>query len=707
MASFDIQPPDIKPQDWTRDSRAIPQPESITKADTSLGLTLSTLGEGLSSAVGIGKEIQEGIQKEAVRTGVEKLRDNYTAALTKVRDQQIAGVAPTAGTLAAAGIKPQTLGDEAEAEIPGGLQAGLDKAKTLGTAMAQNSGGIKANDTLYTGALNALAKNLRNQYPGSKDFIDEQIAKVSGKNPANAFYENLLQDINQGLNAGKSVVDKDHAFIDKYIDSIPGMELMRSKYDRGDANSQDLRNYVAQKSKLQIDQKAAEAARAALKSQGELTVQRVKSDFAKESGDVINDAWQTSREATNTKTPKEIVNYFNQQATGQIPYLGEDQNRDWLTTLASQKVAAAAQLRAIALRRDSEGNSYASNAGGIHNLKAEMDEQLSLYDNVISMVKDKDYKGVYYVLNQNNAMKNQATNELFKDSTVGEQTRRMSAVTEAVGPQTGSILLQDAIVGGLDSRYTAYVGGAKEHMLAQPDPNNPTGISDVLKDAGGKKIVDPNVYKSIIDVTKVIADPTVKDQAKINLATAAFSPKEIGSLNHFSNPADRQTAFMTMTDPKITDMMAKLPQKTQIEYRNWVEKTWGGILARDSIADLSKIKSQTFLQSYHISWDTKTNQFDLLNKDNTPLTDVQRSYARPALEPITKVNDGLRNLAHVEKSTGGDVNAYLVNVLSRSGFDFRNNVQGIPTKMMDALLNANRDPNKPKIDSTMKAPVSQ
>lgn len=702
MVNFDPLVSPTQDPNWDRQFHPIAQPES----DKSLGMTLASLGEGLTSAVGIGKEIQEGVIKEQVRTGVEKERDSYTAALTKVRDQQIAGVVPSADSMSAAGIQGQTLSGEEAPEVPGGLQAGINKAQALGTAMAQNGGGGKANDTLYTGQLNALAKRLRNEYPGSKDFIDDQIAKVSGKNPANAYYENLLQDINRGLGAGKSQQDKDMAFIDKYIDTIPGMELVRAKYLRGDTDSQGLRDFVAKGSALKINQQAAEAARAAQKSQGELTVTRTKADFSTEAGTTINDAFETQRMATNTQTPKELVDFFNKQGTGQVPYLGEQENRNWLASLETQRNAAAAQLRAIALRRDAHGDSYASNVGGIHNLKDEINEQLSLYDNVIKMVKDKDYKGVYYVLNQNNAIHNQAVNTLYKDETVGERTQRMQAITDAVGPQTGAILLQDAIVGGLDQKYTAYVGGVKEHALAQPNPSDPTTMSGVLKDMQTKKIADPGSYKAVVDLVKVIADPEVKDKAKINAAVFAFSPKEVGNISVFPDPAHRQQAFMTMTDPKITDFITKLPQETQINYRNWVEKTWGGTVARDAIKDLSAIKDQTYLKSYHIGWDTKTNEFSVLNRDNTPLTEVQRTYARPVTEVTDRINEGLRNLSHVERSAGGDVNAYLVKTLSNSGFDFKNNVHGIPTKMMDALLNAHRDPNKPAVESTVKPPIS-
>src|SRR6266446_7986773 len=213
MASFDVQPPSINPPDWTRTFKAVPQPES----DKSLGMTLSTLGGGIESAAELGGQIQKDVIGEKVRSGVEGLRNPFTQVLAGIRNQQLAGVAPTAGdaTAAAAG----TLAAESAAPVPAGLQQGLDRAKSIGIAMSQNSGSDATTNnlyTLYTGALNSLAKKLRAQYPGSIDQIDAQISKISGVNPANAFYESLIKGIDQNMANSKSVVDKDHAFIDKY-----------------------------------------------------------------------------------------------------------------------------------------------------------------------------------------------------------------------------------------------------------------------------------------------------------------------------------------------------------------------------------------------------------------------------------------------------------------------------------------------------------
>src|SRR5258708_21670306 len=132
MAVFNPAIPEDTPKEWTNVSRPIEQPLS----DKSTGLTLATLAQAGSSAVEIGKEIQEDIQKRQVRAGVEKLRDAYTDSLTKVRDQQIAGNIPNPQSLAAAGINTGTLAPDDQTNVPTGLQKGLDQARALGDAQS-------------------------------------------------------------------------------------------------------------------------------------------------------------------------------------------------------------------------------------------------------------------------------------------------------------------------------------------------------------------------------------------------------------------------------------------------------------------------------------------------------------------------------------------------------------------------------------------
>src|ERR1700678_19316 len=184
MVSFDPQVPAIQAPDWSNVSKPISQPESITKADTSTGITLSTLANVGEEAVGLAKNTMQDYLKNQVETGVNKLRDDYTAAYQTIKTAQ--------NTLIP--NQQQSLVDAQQPPVPGGLQSGLDRAKQLGIAQIQNLG--KVNDTQYTMQLNALAKQMRAQYPGFKDYIDEQMKSVSGVDPANAVMKNLLEDIN-------------------------------------------------------------------------------------------------------------------------------------------------------------------------------------------------------------------------------------------------------------------------------------------------------------------------------------------------------------------------------------------------------------------------------------------------------------------------------------------------------------------------------
>jgi len=168
MAIFNPQTPDIKTPDWTNTSRPISQPES----DKSAGMLLQTLGQSLESGVKIAEDTMEDFLKDKVSAGVDALRDTSILAYQDIRSSQITGTPPAQGAVQTAGFKG-TLTKEANSDIPDDLQSGLDRAQNIALAKAQRG---SANDTLYTANLYALTKQLRAEYPGHRDFIDQQIA---------------------------------------------------------------------------------------------------------------------------------------------------------------------------------------------------------------------------------------------------------------------------------------------------------------------------------------------------------------------------------------------------------------------------------------------------------------------------------------------------------------------------------------------------
>src|SRR5258708_6756633 len=238
MASFDIEPPQINPQDWTRVSRAIPQPES----DKSAGIALSTLGTGIEEAAKLYDTSEKSYLKDKVTTGVDKLRDDYSNAYLNIRNQQ-QGLIPE---------QPQTLAQADVPPVPSGLKSGLDRATQLGLAQAQNMGHV--NDTLFTMNLNSLSNQLRAHYPAYKDNIDDPIKSVSGVDPANAVMRNLLEDINRNASNAKSEHDKVTTMVRAAVtggvggigpNGIPNAAILSSMWDRGQVTPDQVYAYIA------------------------------------------------------------------------------------------------------------------------------------------------------------------------------------------------------------------------------------------------------------------------------------------------------------------------------------------------------------------------------------------------------------------------------------------------------------------------------
>src|SRR5882757_6453549 len=155
--------------------------------DKSTGIALETAGKAIEGVAEIADTGVKGYLKDKVRGTVEKERNDYTNYL-----QTLKQIAQT-NTIPGAGDGDSMLDANASMDVPDGLQAGLDRAGKYGAVSAT---GNKINDTLYTARLASEASGLRSTWSGYKDYIDEQFHKYSGMDPANAYYKNLMQDIN-------------------------------------------------------------------------------------------------------------------------------------------------------------------------------------------------------------------------------------------------------------------------------------------------------------------------------------------------------------------------------------------------------------------------------------------------------------------------------------------------------------------------------
>src|SRR5882724_11565970 len=193
MAEFNpqVQPLDTRFKDW---SSVTPAPNIV--ADTSKGTMLETIGKGIAGFTKIADDFMQQKVKNEATANVDALND-ITIRTLEAATQPQSVVPQPAQTSDGTKVADPSLLDSSAQDIPDAIEGGLKRAGVLASARIASSG---SKDDLYTGQIYGLAVRLRTQYPGYRQYIDEQISQLTGMHPANARINSLLADYkaNQG-----------------------------------------------------------------------------------------------------------------------------------------------------------------------------------------------------------------------------------------------------------------------------------------------------------------------------------------------------------------------------------------------------------------------------------------------------------------------------------------------------------------------------
>jgi len=174
---------------------------------------------------------------EGVYEGASAIRDEYLSNLQKTASslQKGAKVADASG-----GVTPKTAGEAldiiaqgpAEA-VPPELESLPHSVGGLTSARANN----KLSSTDYYARLDTLARGFRARYPGYKSYIDSEISKVTGVDPANARVKSLIQDINASVSASAGAANKETQYLLSKADDVPGVGAIYMKVKSGEWSS--------------------------------------------------------------------------------------------------------------------------------------------------------------------------------------------------------------------------------------------------------------------------------------------------------------------------------------------------------------------------------------------------------------------------------------------------------------------------------------
>lgn len=708
MAAFDPQlPPAQIPWTWRYNSKPISQP----LPDKSEAISLDTAGKVSGEAVGVAEHQDQYGLKQKVRAGVDALRDTATMAYENVRNAQMTGTQP-ADAAAAVTFGNSLVGQPMQI-VPPSLQQGLKQANTLGSAISQNGG--RASNTLYFGQLKALAKKLRTEYPGHVDLVDEEISKISGVDPANAYMRSLLTDI-----AHKSaVMNEQHNKVlsmgyEAVKNGMPGVYPYVKAYELGLPNSEDnLMRYINHNNSQKYIFDQWQRDRSVKLANREDQATDAKGQFQQEASAIAYRDFHGVLAIPGLTDPATIQRMITDEQDGNIVLSGQQQNQLLSAAVAARNVAA----NDIQNMYNKRGYAAAIKDDGY--FKTTMNTELGFYDRLIDQIKNKEYGSLFEGMRRLTALQTGSRLQTFSDPTIGPYMQRLDALTKFAGPNvvnwlSGKVLSNQKIMGS----FSTYFADATLKAATPDDLRNDGQVKSLYADISKLQQaqrqgqdVPKVIYKKLPENVDIITNPKAPDNVKTEVAKYMFNPQnwklmdaykmDFTDANGKFHPG-KYSVFDTMTEKGITDELWSLKNRNVWNmYKEWSETSFAK-LYRDDLNNLNNIAAQ-HEYNFRILWDSDNNMFKIDDgKGGSPtasgnINDVypiaQENYIKHAQEIINRLNAGLYNLSNIEKKETSDptaVSAYLLGEMGRFGFRPNASIGGLPQKFYDAILNSTK-----------------
>lgn len=739
MAIVNNQPNPINPDNYIGWSKAIEQP----KADTSTGIALTGAGQALDEGVQVADNFVKGAIDTSLYRQVDEKRDALTADLKAYQAGQTAQPTPPSDPNAPPGIPntmqwaanayghipqsagtPQSLLAPAQTDsIPPAIQNGLSRAGTLAQAAAGNP---HLSQTLYDGQLDSIAKNMRAQFPGYRPYIDQQMSLITGKNPANAQINSLIEDINKGMANSKTEQEK------------PANLLREQDNIRLPGADQELARYLA-------NPNAPGAANRvyAFVNKG----QAYKYNFERQSQDhtIAQNSKADDLEAAKGQASDSATFHTNNQLDQLFADIGLDhpvKMTEALPMIQSRIVSLTApQKVGIAQAIDAAHSRATTNLladwdtvprGGGPSLTtrlgpAERSTQLASldkrFDDMKKSMTNAEFGSMAFQKQLNTAMEDQTTGNLYSNESYGNGLLVLNSI-QKIDPKDADAIATSVMGSAVSPNYKPYVATNVMRIMGQPgttDANGVYTITNALNDAKSKlpPAVAPAAYNEYLKTITKITDPNLKDDAngtiRSNAIQSFFLPANRNLLDKFdvdytdangNKVPGKFAVFTRNTSHDITNQVwdnGKLHPDNWEMYKSWGEDSFGRKLL-PTIQDLGESSSggKHYGASIDLKYDSDKHRIiGLIPGTNTETTG--RYLYTFENKRLNDLNIGLNNLSHIyakESKDGGEVDAKLLDMIGRLDPNMLKNVQGMPQKLARAIISS-RGPER--MDDTFSA----
>ena len=749
MAPFNPELGPTEPKNYLNWS----SPVSGGVPNQSRGIALKTIGEGVADVAGVADKFVKTQAENQTRDAFEALRETHLQNLQAVTQPQPLVPQPAATPAGKVAGDPSLLDANASADVPDSIQRGMARIATL-SAAAEG----KANDTPYTAAQYSLLKRMRSEYPNYRQWIDATASSVTGKDPANAYAENMLQDLNQQRAATKNEVDKTLSEIRKYagyktIDGIQMNQMYQFVQTHGTAAIGVANQWIDQVAKTEVDARLKTAAVTAAGQDKASRKEKAEDGFSTLSTNLVNNNFYSNAAQSDLLSSGKIAERIAEEGL----YPGTYSSTDMETAgrmIVARRATMEAKLQAESTRLiidpttnapavDANGNNYSYfSLNGPTKTAEIINAALKPYDISSKAALDEKTGTASYAASHAQRFREDLDNKFVTDPT-NIALVKLGILQKNVGPQMTDTVYKQLLSNDADHTALNWLTDKTVNMMI--GPNNQIGLAqptfkkDVEDAMSGKaqtgKPLAPEtkVYDRLAENIYKMLDPELDDKTKMNIAKYYFSPEGRGVLGSFAEGyrkpngdwvSGREAVWDTLTSPKVTDEVARLSRLPgggiiAKNYKDWMEQEFAQYMFQPQLQILNKPTQYTTPEKGIGLANPRTLtdkvHFDYVNEDGNPkfiMVDKNHKPIDPEFtggavkvprqpgetvdlyrfkNSIDKLNAGLTNMVQMEKSLGGDVNAYLWDTLvNKFNIHPDADVKGLPEKMAEAIKNSSK-----------------
>jgi len=687
---FNPQVPPTQDPNYLNYSRVVDAPP----ADKTAGMAISAVGDAITGVVGLADSVVKGVLDDKVRISVEGHRDAQTQALERIRREQQNGTIPTGSP---AGDLTST--EDGVETAPEALDSSISRAENLGSARSQ--GAVRVNDTYYTMQLNSIAKQLRAQYPGYRDYIDEKFSKIAGMDPANAYYKNLMQDINTRTKAADTAESRALKVGYANITSVPELTpYIRAVEANVPGAADKLMIYVngwhADKATFDAKQRA----RTLRNDQQTDQADEVRTDFNKEFAGTVDKIVNTPFAMTGMNEPVTMQRLMSDHASGNLA-LQPEQWDQLLVNMNNRKTQLISYGKTLYDSRD-----YATKWKNPKQANEDVQQNLVVVDALIDSIKNKDVGTMFEIQRRIQGRKDQAEMGVLS-SDLGKWLLVSNAIKNSAGDILNNELNRQILTSDVLPKYRSALGDMLKRSMV-PDDVRKDGVvkslyNDVetLQKAGVGS--ETKVYDRLFDNLNNLNNPKVPLKEKQEIIDYMFKDKNRFLMDKFKSDyvdpqgrriPGRESLFVRLSSEDVTKAVveaAKNKPQLLTKYKDTLEQQFKTIY-QEKLLEMNKYTDPRM----KIGWNPDTRQFVVEAAPN-PRTGIARgvysgNYQVPeAVERnIRSLNWGLANMAKMHDKVGSDTSAYLVNAMMQLGYRPGENTTGLPQQIMDNIANSKK-----------------